>query len=56
MKKKYNVIILDGAKKDVSNSRRWYNNQQKDLGKRFTADLRNILSLISDNPFSYAVV
>lgn len=53
--KKYKIIIQNPAKKDVRESRNWYNQQQQGLGKRFTADLRNTLSNIANNPTSYAV-
>jgi len=53
--KKHKIVIQYPAKKDVKESVSWYNQQQKGLGKRFTADLRNTLLRIENNPASYAV-
>jgi hypothetical protein len=41
--KKYNVELLDIAKQDVKEVRLWYKIIQKELGKRFTADLKKTL-------------
>ena len=55
MMKRYKVIVQNQAKEDVKDSRNWYNQRQKGLGKRFTGDLRNTLSSIANNPTSFAV-
>jgi toxin ParE1/3/4 len=52
--KKYKIVIQNAAKRDSAESKRWYNEQRKGLGKLFIADIKNTLSNISDNPFSYA--
>ena len=53
--KQHKIIIQNAAKKDATESRRWYENQQKGLGKRFVNDLKITLSRIASNPFSYTI-
>jgi mRNA-degrading endonuclease RelE of RelBE toxin-antitoxin system len=53
--KKYKIVIQFPAKKDVKESRNWYNHLQKGLGKRFTDDLKKTLLSISNNPTSFAI-
>ena len=46
----YKSIILPFAKEDIREAAVWYNNQQKGLGKRFTLEIREKISFISQNP------
>lgn len=46
----YKVIILPLAQLDIRESAIWYNKQQKGLGKRFTAQIREKVRFIKQNP------
>jgi hypothetical protein len=46
----YQVIILPPAKLDISEAAIWYNSKQQNLGKQFTQELRNKVSLLRLNP------
>ncbi len=43
-------IILPLAKADISEAALWYNEKQKGLGKRFTAEVREKVHFIKQNP------
>jgi plasmid stabilization system protein ParE len=47
----YKVIILPIAKQDIKEAATWYNKKQKGLGKRFTLQIRQKISLIKQEPF-----
>jgi len=44
------VIILPLAKEDIREAARWYNKQQYGLGKKFTAEVREKVNFIRQNP------
>jgi plasmid stabilization system protein ParE len=46
----YKAIILPLAQLDIRESALWYNKQQKGLGKRFTAQVREKVHFIRQNP------
>ncbi len=46
----YKSIILPPAKEDIQEAAKWYNKQQKGLGKRFTAEVRENVHFIRQNP------
>lgn len=46
----YKSIILPLAKEDIREAAKWYNKQQKGLGKRFTAEVRENVHFIRQNP------
>ncbi|WP_062123129.1 type II toxin-antitoxin system RelE/ParE family toxin [Geofilum rubicundum] len=46
----YKSIILPLAKEDIREAAIWYNKQQKGLGKRFTAEVRENVHFIRQNP------
>jgi len=46
----YKSIILPLAKEDIQEAAKWYNKQQKGLGKRFTAEVRENVHFIMQNP------
>lgn len=46
----YKTLILPLAKEDIQEAAQWYNQRQKGLGKRFTAEVRERVSLIQRNP------
>ncbi|MCG8582764.1 MAG: type II toxin-antitoxin system RelE/ParE family toxin [Bacteroidales bacterium] len=46
----YKVIILPLAKNDIKEAALWYNKQQARLGKRFTAEVREKVHFIRQNP------
>lgn len=46
----YKSIILPLAKEDIREAAKWYNKQQKGLGKRFTAEVREKAHFIRQNP------
>lgn len=46
----YKSIILPLAKEDIREAALWYNKRQYGLGKRFTAEVREKVHLIRQNP------
>ena len=46
----YKSIILALAKEDIREAARWYNKQQNGLGKKFTAEVREKVHFIRQNP------
>jgi plasmid stabilization system protein ParE len=46
----YKSIILLLAKEDIREAAKWYNKQQKGLGKRFTTEVRENVHFIRQNP------
>ena len=46
----YESIILPLAKEDIREAAKWYNKKQKGLGKRFTAEVRENVHFIRQNP------
>jgi hypothetical protein len=52
---KFKVVVLELAKTDVRQARKWYNQQQAGLGKKLMADMTTILRKIAMNPTSFAV-
>lgn len=46
----YKSIILPLAKEDIREAAKWYNKQQNGLGKRFTAEVRENVHFIRQNP------
>lgn len=36
----YKAVIVPLAKEDIKNTAKWYNKQQKGLGKRFVKEVR----------------
>lgn len=46
----YRPKLLPLAKQDISQAAHWYNTKQKGLGKRFTADVRQQVKYICQNP------
>jgi plasmid stabilization system protein ParE len=46
----YKSIILPLAKEDIREAALWYNKQSKGLGKRFTAEVREKVRFIRQNP------
>jgi len=46
----YKAVILPLAKEDIRNSAKWYNEKQKDLGKRFTSEIREKVYFVRQNP------
>jgi ParE toxin of type II toxin-antitoxin system, parDE len=53
--KKYSLALLDIAKQDAKEIKHWYSSIRKELGKRFTADLKNTLFSIERLPTAYAI-
>jgi hypothetical protein len=53
--KRYSLVLLDIAKQDAKEIRHWYSTIRKELGKRFTADLKNMLLSIERLPTAYAI-
>ena len=48
--KKFKIIFSPGARDDLKEACKWYNAQQKGLGKRLIADVKEITSQIKQNP------
>lgn len=46
----YKAIILPLAQLNIKEAAHWYNKQQKGLGKRFTARVREKVHFIKHNP------
>lgn len=51
----YKVKLLPQAKLDLLNSRKWYNEQQPGLGKRFLLSTELTFDLLQQNPELFAV-
>ena len=51
----YKAIILPLAKQDVREAALWYNKKSQGLDKRFTAEVREKVRLISQNPTAFNV-
>lgn len=49
----YKAIILPLAKQDVCEAALWYNKKSQGLDKRFTAEVREKVRLISQNPTAF---
>ena len=52
---RFKAVVLDLAKMDMQQARKWYNQQQPGLGKKHTADMASTLRKIAANPTSFAV-
>jgi plasmid stabilization system protein ParE len=48
-------IISVYAKTDLSDASKWYEQQQKGLGKRFLREVKEAINAISKNPLIYQV-
>lgn len=46
----YKSIILPLAKEDIREAAKWYNKKSQGLGKRFTAEIREKVRFIKQNP------
>ncbi len=46
----YKVLIHPLAKEDIREAATWYDKQQKELGKRFTTEVRDAVYFIKQNP------
>lgn len=51
MKKEYKIIFSPEALSDLQEARKWYNQQQKELGKKLVADIQQTTKFIRKNPF-----
>ena len=52
---RFTVIFSRQALNDLEEARTWYNLQQKGLGKRLIADVKNIIAAIKQNPYFASV-
>jgi len=48
-------IISTFAKTDLSDTSKWYERQQKGLGKRFLTEMREAFDIISKSPTSFQI-
>ena len=48
----FKVILLPLAKEDIKSSANWYDEQQKGLGKKFTAQIRKEIQFVLQNPIA----
>lgn len=51
----YKTIILPLAKEDIREAAKWYNLKKQGLGKRFTAEVRELVQFIRQNPAAFNV-
>jgi len=51
----YKAIILPLAKQDIKEAAHWYEDKQKNLGKRFTQEVRTDIRFLKGNPTATAV-
>jgi len=51
----YKVIISGSAKEDIKENARWYNKQQKGLGKRFIQNIKECIKIIQLQPESFQI-
>jgi plasmid stabilization system protein ParE len=49
----YKSIILPHAIEDIREAAKWYNKKRDGLGKRFTADVRETVRHIKQNPKAF---
>lgn len=52
---KHRILFSPGALLDMREACRWYNLQQKGLGKRFIDDVRKTVDSITSNPYFASV-
>jgi len=52
---KANKIITGYAKIDLSDASKWYEKQQKGLGKRFLNEMKEAFDVICENPVGFQV-
>ena len=52
---KANKFISIYAKNDLSDASRWYEKQQKGLGKRFLNEMKEAFNVICENPVGFPV-
>lgn len=48
----YQLLFSAKALDDLKEARLWYNFQQKGLGGKMTADVKNVIASIKRNPFA----
>ncbi len=53
--KGYKLLFSIKALHDLQEARTWYNLQQKGLGKRLIADVKNVIASIKQNPYFASV-
>jgi len=51
----FQVIITSPAQTDLKDACKWYNSQQKGLGRRLREDMKKALLKIARNPKSFAI-
>ncbi|MFN3640840.1 MAG: type II toxin-antitoxin system RelE/ParE family toxin [Flavobacterium sp.] len=51
----YKSIILPHAKEDIREAATWYNKKRDGLGKKFTADVRETVRYIKQNPAAFNI-
>ncbi len=51
----YKSVILPIAKEDIRKAAKWYNKKRDGLGKRFTADVRETVRHIKQNPKAFNI-
>ncbi len=51
----YIIVFSPGALKDMGHARLWYNQQQKGLGRKFVADVKEVIRRIKQNPYSASI-
>ena len=49
--KRYKLLFAPKALTDMEEAVSWYNLQQKGLGKRLTADVKDTISRVKQNPY-----
>jgi hypothetical protein len=47
----FKVVYSSFALADVKEAAKWYNSQQKGLGKKFKQEVKSVINSISSNPF-----
>ncbi len=53
--RRFRLIFSPAALQDLQEARRWYNLQQKGLGKRLVDDVKRVINSIKDNPYFASV-
>jgi len=53
---KFELVISELAQQDIDESSGWYSRIGDQLGFRFLAEVRIILSYIAENPFIYSII
>lgn len=53
---KYKLVVTNSAEQDIERAMDYYENKQKDLGKKYIFSIKSCLRLVIKNPFAFAKI